>query len=556
MQFHIRRSFVIRFISLLVASHGALILITTLLDQILVRKTLRGSLATIDVPLLLGVSLIYLSTLLRRHKFRAWVVSILAYTFYLGLSGMGLLNGLEDHHVRLIDIVRGVIVPLLLIGLLGLFRKDFTVQSEARSYANAARFSAVIIVVALLYGVIGFNLFDRSDFHKEISFGQAVHYTVDQLGITTREPLTPHTKRAHIFVDSLSLVSIAAAAYVILAFFEPLRLRHSDQSGPRNRMQQLLEHYPARSEDFFKLWPHDKQYYFDRTTTAGLAYSVHRGVAVCLGDPSGNPRQFGELVREFQRTCFSNDWLPAWVHIQDTSHQLLENQDFTLQKIGEEAVVNLEAFTDTGRNKYFRHIRNKFEKQGFSTELLTPPHHTAVKDRLRQISDEWLDRDGRTERGFIMGYYSGAYIDQCQVMVVRDAASTIQAFVNLIPAGFDTEEATYDMLRYAEDSTGNINDFLLLNTIDYLRAQGFTRFNLGLCPLVGLDDDDEARSLPDTVLSFIYANGDRFYSFSGLHRFKAKYKPEWRPRYVAYKGGVRGFTRTLNALLQISKVKR
>jgi phosphatidylglycerol lysyltransferase len=557
MQKIIKRSFAIRFISILVASHGALIIASTLLDQLTIRKTFHASLAAVDVPLLVGISLIYLSTLLRRRKQRAWTVTILAYTFYLGLSVFSLLTNIEDHHFQIIELVRGIGLPLIVISLLSTFQRDYSVQSEARSYTNAARFSATIILVALLYGIFGYILLDHSDFHREISLPQAIHYSIDQLGVTTSEPIVPYTKRAHIFTDSLSLVSIAAVVYVVIAFFEPLRLRHSDQAGSRKRLQELLEQYPAPSEDFFKLWPHDKQYYFDHTTTSGLAYGVHRGTAICLGDPSGNQRQFAQLIDEFQKTCFNNDWQPAWIQIQDTNRDLLEARGYTLQKIGEEAVVNLETFIETAKSKYFRQINNKFTKHGYSTELLQPPHHQAVKDRLRQVTDDWLSRGGRTERGFVMGYHTDEYLDQCPIMVVRDAASTIQAFLNQVPASFDTEEATYDMLRYAEGSLGNINDFLLLNFIDYAREQGYKRLNLGLCPLVGLEDEsDDGKSLTDTVMRFAYANGDRFYSFSGLHRFKAKYDPTWRDRYLAYKGGVRGFTKTINALLQLTRIKR
>jgi phosphatidylglycerol lysyltransferase len=491
--------------------------------------------------------------LLRRHKFRAWAVTVLAYAFYFGVNSVLLLASGHRHFSGIV-LVRGAVLPIVLLILLIGFRRDFIVQSEARSYAVAARFSALILGVALLYGFVGFTLLDHSDFHREITPATAAHYTVDQLGITNM-PLHPYTRRAHIFVDSLSLISVLAITYVIISFFEPLRLRYADQSTEREHLLKLLEEYPAHSEDYFKLWPHDKQYFFDHTTTSGLAYHVHRGVALILGDPVGNSRQFEALLQEFERVCYINDWLPGWLHVLDTHEQLFEKHGYTMQKIGEEAVVHLEPFlTDVVRNKYFRHIRNKFVKQGFTAELLAPPHHTAIKDRLQQVSNDWLARGGRVERGFVMGYYSEAYIDNCPIMVVRDAAGTIQAFLNLIPAPFDPEEATFDLLRHTDSSPGNINDFLLINFAEYCQTAGYSRLNLGLCPLVGLEDE-EAKSLPDTVLRFAYANGDRFYSFSGLHRFKSKYEPEWRDRYSAYKGGVRGFTRIMTALVQTVKVR-
>jgi phosphatidylglycerol lysyltransferase len=249
--------------------------------------------------------------------------------------------------------------------------------------------------------------------------------------------------------------------------------------------------------------------------------------------------------------CFNNDWLPAFIHVSDQHRRLYEKNGFALQKLGQEAVVNLKDFNSgVVTNKYFRQIGNKFAKQGYSNELLQAPHHPAVLDRLKTISREWLSQGGRSERGFAMGYYTSEYMQMCQILVARDAAGTIQAFVNVVPAdSFDKQEATYDLLRNTQESLGNINDYLLMNLIKSLHEKGYQRLNLGLAPLGGLkDNENEERSLINNVLQFAYANGDRFYSFSGLYRFKAKYEPDWQDRFVAYQDGMRGFSRTMSAL--------
>jgi phosphatidylglycerol lysyltransferase len=197
-----------------------------------------------------------------------------------------------------------------------------------------------------------------------------------------------------------------------------------------------------------------------------------------------------------------------------------------MQKIGEEAVVDISHFiSEVVKDKYFRNIQNRFARENYTAELLQPPHHKAVVDRLTEISTIWLERPGRTERGFVMGYFSEEYMQQCPILVARDAAGTIQGFMNQVPAAFDTDEATYDMLRQTDNSLGNTNDFLLLNFIQAMAEKGYKRVNLGLSPLVGLDGPSDSQTLIDNFLRFAYANGDRFYSFSGLHRFKAKYKP-------------------------------
>ena len=35
-----------------------------------------------------------------------------------------------------------------------------------------------------------------------------------------------------------------------------------------------------------------------------------------------------------------------------------------------------------------------------------------------------------------------------------------------------------------------------------------------------------------------YQFGDRFYSFEGLRKYKEKYDPVWRPKYLASPGGI------------------
>jgi phosphatidylglycerol lysyltransferase len=271
-------------------------------------------------------------------------------------------------------------------------------------------------------------------------------------------------------------------------------------------------------------------------------------VALCAGDPAGKHSDFAGLLNEFAEFCKVNDWLAAFIHTEEKFTGIYAKKGYSVQKIGEEAILHLSSYQEQVRgNKYFRQIRNKFEKKGYSTELLQPPHNDALLQRLNDVSQDWLTLPGRAERGFMMGYFNAEYLQQCPIMVLRDAAGTIQAFINQIPS-YDTKEANYDLLRHTKQSMTNSNDYLLTQFIDHVTEAGFERLNLGLCPLSGLDNNDQENTTIDNLLKFVYANGDRFYSFSGLRRFKGKYEPEWTSRYIAYRGGIRGFTRTVNAL--------
>lgn len=536
-----------------VGAHGLLIIISTLLIQFRAAGIFRPSAITIDLPLLFGLTLLYLYTLLRRRKYTAWIVAVLVYTFMLGVNTMQLLEHSHFHRLEPLELLRNIALPAAIVILLALLKKYFVVKSDIKAFAVSLRFSVVVLLVALGYGVAGFLLMDQRDFFHEISLGEALHHTIDQLGLTTSHQLMAHTRRARVFLDSLSFISIAALAYALASLFRPLKARVSHPAHVRERAAELAKQYPVNSEDFFKFWPRDKNYFFGGTGKAAVAYKVQRGVAMVVGDPIGRRANWPALLAEFDEFCFVNDWLPAFIHIDPRFHGFYKSHGFSMQKIGEEAVVDIGQFNANLRNsKYFRQIANRFERQNFRVEVLAPPHEAAVIRRLARVSREWLARPGRTERQMMMGYFSASYMQKCRLAVLKDESGTVQAFLNLLP-GPGTREATYDLLRTAESAPSNGADFLLMGFMDYLSEQGYARLNLGLCPLAGLKDSSE-RGVINSTLALVYSGGDRLYSFKGLTRFKAKYEPNWEERYIAYRGGLRGFTRTMTALTRAMKV--
>ncbi len=553
--FRFRQSHLALMVSSLVGLYGLYVIATTLLDQFQIYRLHFLNSFIIDIHLLLGLGFVYLSILLLRRKRNAFYLALIAFAFLLGEGTNELFNHLHLRGITVIILIRYIIMPLAVMTALALAKDEFKVKSDQAAFRSSIKLAVIVLVITLGYGVGGFMLMDKSDFHQEIGFASALHHTVDQFDLTTNTPLHPYTRRARLFMDSLSFVSVAAIIYLVISLFQPVRLRLIDQSQEREKVKALMEKYTAPSEDFFKIWPHDKHFFFNDKQDAALAYRASKGVALILADPVGNKASFKQLYKQFHEMCWANDWQPALIHIDSKYADFYKDNGYQLQLIGQEAIVDIDRFvSETCRNKYFRNIKNRFIKENYSVEILSPPHHKAVLARLKVISDEWLQKPGRTERGFVMGYYSDEYAQLCDIVVVRDAAQTILAYMNLVPsAGFNRTEATYDMLRGVKEAPPNINDFLLYQLLHSLHGRGLKKLNMGLAPLVGLDEADGDNSLISSVLRFAYVNGDRFYSFSGLHRFKDKYEPAWEDRYLGYKGGVRGFTKMLNALVAAMK---
>lgn len=553
MQPNTRFRLLARLVALVVLLYGIQILVSSLVRELDEHDYRPLSDSVTAVSLLGGLGCLYLANLLRREKFNAWVCAVGLVTFII-LSSIFQFIALDSHPEPRYIVVR-LGLPLTVLLCLIVSRPVFRVHSDMRGFGQAARIGFILLTTAFLYGVAGFAFLSERDFHTEIGLTTAAHQTIDQFGLTT-DTLRPYTDRARLFEDSLSIISVGAVAYTATALFQPIRTRFVRQDIERERAERLLERYSGDADDFFKLWPHDKLYYFDKSRQAFLAYKVVRGVALVVGNPAGACRRHEQLINDFLDLCFVNDWLPAFIHCSEHINPLLEPHGFRLQRIGEEALLDVSTFADLSDQKYFRQIRSRLTKLGFSVEVSRPPHSSMVLRRLRTISDQWLQTPGRTERGFMLGYYDSDYLQRGPLLLLNGADRQIQGFVNLVPT-FRPGVANYDLLRTSRQVPGNASDFLLLGLIDYLRATGYTTLNLGLAPLAGLSGSDPSKdtTVIDSALRFVYSNGQRLYSFGGLYRFKNKYRPVWQPRYIAYQGGVRHFTRIVTALNRAMKIK-
>ena len=532
---------------------GLLTLATTLDALVHVHRT-HLVLGDAHLTVIAGLSLVYLATLLKRGKYNAWLVSLGVYT-YLVMRNLWHFDVKEDASHRPLVAAFNTALPALVLVLLIIYRNRFKVRSELASFGQAAKRALLVLLVAFLYGLIGFQFLDNRDFHQEISWSTSVHYTVDQFGLTTHDRPIAYTRRAVVFVDSLGAISVASLLYVAIALFSPIRfrLRHDDEAIEAAR--QILRSHSTTSEDFFKLWPRDKAYFFNADRTACIAYRTVRGVALAVGDPVGPANQIEALINNFMDYCYVNGWSPAFIHAETKHSELYLRLGYDIQKIGEEPLLDIRKFMEkTVKDKYFRHISSKFTKAGFSIETLKPPYDERLLARLQAISDDWLAVPGRAERGFMLGYFTPDYVQLCDIICARDVAGEIQAFINRVPSP-KPDEDTFDFLRSAKGSPGNINDYLMIGFINELNKQSVATLNMGLSPLSGLNTTAKSSSaVIDNLLRLVYSAAGRFYSFQGLRRFKSKYEPQWEPRYIVYLGGVAGFGKTMNALLRAMNI--
>jgi lysylphosphatidylglycerol synthetase-like protein (DUF2156 family) len=210
---------------------------------------------------------------------------------------------------------------------------------------------------------------------------------------------------------------------------------------------------------------------------------------------------------------------------------------FRVEKIGENAVVELGGFTLTGSAmSKLRAARRRFvEREGAVFELERPPHEPGLFDQLRPVSDVWLAAHGGREKAFSLGAFDPAYLSRCAIATVR-MGGRVTAFANIWVTA-DGKRGALDLMRFDPEAAPNgLMDFLFTEILLWAQAQGLATFDLGMAPLAGLAEEKKYASLFARVGRLVHERGEQFYGFQGLRAFKDKFHPRWEPRYIAAPG--------------------
>jgi phosphatidylglycerol lysyltransferase len=468
-----------------------------------------------------GLSLMYLGYELSKRKRAAWWLALI-------FGGINLVL----HTLLAPSLLSAGVAVLTLVTLL-VARNQFRSRVHADNLWQGLRILVFSILFAIAYGVLGFWLLDKRDFGVSFSFGEAIIRTFKSYLLLGNNDLVAHSRYARWFLHSLAIVGGLTLTYGIFSIFRPLRNRLSTLPSERNEARALLERYGGETDDFFKLWPTDKSYFFSDDKKAFVAYGVARGVAVCFASPVGAPESIGPLLGQFKIFCMENGWLAVFAQTTNRFADEFKDEDFNSLLIGADAVINLDQFlSKTCRNKYFRNIINRFEKNGFTASRYLPPHSPELLKEVHSVSNSWMNREGRKQWRFFTGHFSRVYFQQTPLFVVRDTKGCALAFANELPC-YKEGEATVDLMRHRQKVPTNLMDYLFIELMRTLQKEGYHKFNLGLSPLAA---KGFASSSSDKLIAALYNSNQKIIAFKGLHRYKTKYEPEWEPRYLYYQG--------------------
>jgi phosphatidylglycerol lysyltransferase len=449
----------------------------------------------------IGVVLIILSfALWHRIKAALWISSFL------------LIAGAIVSFMQTLDYDRAFVM-LGTIGILCTCQKQF--YRRARLFDNTLDLKWILLTTAALACFVWLLLFS----FKTIPYQNELWW---KFALDDQAPRGMRT--------AVIAVSVFLVMYIVNALRPPKHLPDTPDAAMIKQVKGIITRQDNAGANF--ALTADKMFLFSESQQSFIMFAIHNQTWVALGDPVGtDSSDMVDLIWEFKEHAAKEQGHAVFYQVNKEHIDWYVDAGFNLFKLGEEARVIICDFSLEGSSRSkLRQAHNKALRMGLSFRISYPPHNESLLEELSNISSQWLSLKNVREKRFSLGRFSKEYMNNFPLGLVYEN-ERLSAFANIFITQ-TKEEATIDLMRHLPGAERNTMDFLFIELILALKADGYKQFSLGMAPLSGLVEHEHAR-LWDRFGLLIYKRGKQFYNFEGLRNFKNKFDPIWMPRYLA-----------------------
>ncbi|WP_406209789.1 DUF2156 domain-containing protein [Kitasatospora sp. NBC_01560] len=313
-------------------------------------------------------------------------------------------------------------------------------------------------------------------------------------------------------------------------------------ADPQARAADLLAHRGGGNLSWMTTWP-DNSYFFpdapDGDGESYLAYRVHAGVAVALGDPVGAEGSRAGTITRFAGMCDHQGLVPCLFSATAQAAGTTDELGWRSVQVAEDTVIELPDLEFRG--KAWQDVRtalNRAKKDGVEYRLVALAEQPRqVVSQVRGISEEWVGDMGLPEMGFTLGGVDEALDPRMRVGLATDGEHRLQGVTSWMPVyGEDgvPHGWTLDMMRRRRDGFRPVVEFMIASSCLALREDGARFLSLSGAPLARTGPPG-APTVLDRILDQLGAAMEPYYGFRSLHAFKAKFQPHYEPMYLLYR---------------------
>ncbi len=317
-----------------------------------------------------------------------------------------------------------------------------------------------------------------------------------------------------------------------------LRRRSGAAAGGPEVAREALHAHGGSTISWMTTWPENR---YLATGGGVVAYRVHAGVAVALGDPVVDAAHLDGALVDFRALAERSGWVPCFFSSTATLARAAEAQGWRALQVAEDTLIDLDGLEFTG--KPWQNVRSAFNragKAGISHRLVRlADEPRAVVAQVRAISEEWVGDKGLPEMGFTLGGVEEALDPEVRTGLAVDTEGTVHGVTSWLPVyGADGVVAgwTLDVMRRRSDGFRAVVEYLIASACLAFRDEGARFVSLSGAPLARSDRaEGGTEPVLDRVLDQLGELLEPYYGFRSLHQFKAKFRPRHEPMFLVYR---------------------
>jgi len=431
--------------------------------------------------------------------------------------------------IALFHLGKAIDWPVALLGLagaawLGIRQSAFPVKPGKVLSRRALLLALAVVAISTLLAV-GLLIHLASD--RALSPGNGVSWLVTSLDVEL------HERSGHPRLELLLALVLGAAGLFLWHWYEANHVRRvgaGEHQEARERARAVISVHGGGTLDYFALRD-DKEWFFLKDSV--VAYAIRGSMCLVSPDPIGPAGEREEIWAEFMLWAERQGLAVSVLAAGASWLKIYEDSGLRTVYLGDEAIVDCQRFSLSGKkSKSLRQGHARVVRAGYSTQHLDPLQvPVEMKQRLEELSLE--SRRGEAERGFSMTL--SRLFDPADrglmISVAIDDQGVAQAFIQWMPAP-DVDGWSLDVMRRttAESAPGGLMDFIIVETIGMLAAEGKRGLGLNFAVLRDAVAEDSGASRIERIVA---KQASKHAQVASLWKFNAKYDPDWQPRYAA-----------------------
>lgn len=400
--------------------------------------------------------------------------------------------------------------------LLRLSRGHFYRESYVMTWGKTIFDITLILIITSMYLIIGYS-------------------NLPSAKINIPSQLMPYVILDYKDLFNSAIIGLTIAFLILLFGYLTSKSKKWIMEKSIDQEQYILKHLKNYQGKVFShlIFLHDKFVFWNRKKDVLFTYQIYADKLVVLGDPIGEEDSLREAIQEFQEIADLHGFTPVFYLVSNDMLPYLHGNGYTFFNLGEEAFIDLNQFQLSERKmRGLQAISDKYKNENFQFQITKPPHSNQLLQTLKSISNEWLE--GRTEKGFSVGYFDEDYLNRVDIAIVKNDENQIIGFASVMPIYGQNVTISVDLVRFLPKSPSGLIDFLFLSLFKWAKENGYQQFSMGMAPLAnaGLS---RFSLISERIAAQIFMHGHFIYHFQGLRKFKEKFTDIWDPKYLAYR---------------------